>query len=64
MISRASERVAKGHVVVVVAIMARRRGIILFSRITIISFCSVLGVLLLLRGGRGWSWVVSGDEVE
>lgn len=31
MISRARERVAKGHVVVAVAIMARRRGIIFFK---------------------------------
>lgn len=44
MISRASERVAKGHVVVVVTIMARRRGNIFFI-ITMISFCSVLGFL-------------------
>lgn len=45
MISRASERVAKGHVVVAVAIKARRRGIILYNNSGMISFCSVLGFL-------------------
>lgn len=50
MISRASERVAKGHVVVV-AIMARRRGII-FSVITgFFYFCSVLGLFVFFFFG-------------
>lgn len=57
MISRASERVAKGHVVVVMAIMARRRGII-FSVITgFFYFCSVLGLFVFFFFG-----VVVGGE--
>lgn len=61
-ISRARERVAKGHVVVVVTIMARRRGIIL-SVITGF-FTSVVCLVCCFSSSSGWSWVVSGDEVE
>lgn len=62
MISRARERVVKGHVVVVVTIMARRRGIIL-SVITGF-FTSVVCLVYCFSSSSGWPWVVSGDEVE
>lgn len=51
MISRASERVAKGLVVVAMAIMARRRGIILSVITGSFYFCSVLGLLFFFFFG-------------
>jgi len=63
-ISRARERVAKGHVVVV-TIMARRRGRDIFFKNNYLRYdfflepalgflLLLLLLLLLLRGGRGW----------